>query len=163
MELLLEIHRSTAEPRGEHQLWLCQTGHWSQLSEPLPSIHHQEPCLLSAKPRGNFPANSEWRFVEPGCLCSWARRSVCASFPAHSLGFQCCMIENKCPSSNSRREAVKWVAKEKIRSQVQWGLPRYTAPEKLLTPNFFPMIVLLFPYFWTLPFAVFSVASTCFL
>lgn len=69
-----------------------------QLSEPLPSIHplprrfmwapsiHPSPrrFVSSAKPRGNFPADLEWRWAEPGCLHSWAHRPVGASFPAIS-------------------------------------------------------------------------------
>lgn len=112
VELWLKTHRSAAEPRGKHQAWLC---HQSQLSEPLAPSHH--PGGLSGQ--GEIPCSCGMKVCRPGCLCSWAHRSVGASSSVHSLYFQCCMIENKCSSSSSRREAVKGVAKEKIRSQVQ--------------------------------------------
>lgn len=48
----------------------------------------------------------------------------------------------------------------KVSSSIRFA--QVYAPKKLLTPDFFPMIVLLFPYFWTLPFITFTVAPNMF-
>lgn len=156
-----ECSRATRETKSGYSR-LVTKANWLSKFYPLPRR-----LASSAKPVGNFPAHLEastnpletWRDRLPRTgQASSAWRSVVATFPVHTLSSKAARLKNKRLSSSSRGR--KWNEVTKRREECLSFNTAYrgqpcchranAAPNKSLPPNFFPLTILSFPYFWNL-------------